>query len=96
MIIDKKICIPHSKTDQEVLKVDMSIVHLKKPVLYNYKPLKVFICFCSNNNDEHLNSLILITDLLQDYKIYEVFENMKEPEEVYNWLLEGFKTKTNN
>jgi transcriptional antiterminator len=96
MIIDDQICIPHSKTDKEVLKADMSIVHLLKPVIYNGKPLRVFICFCSNNNDEHLNSLILISDLLQDYKIYEVFENMKDPKEVYSWLLEGFNKKSNN
>lgn len=90
MMIDENVAIPHTKNKGNVIKTGFSFLRLKKPVYFEGKPLSMFFTFCTVNNKEHLEALILIADVMKSQSLKTAISTLKTPEEILA-LLRGYE-----
>lgn len=83
VVVSPKIALPHYKWGENVKKTGMSLLSLKKPVFFpNGKEVSIVIAFSSLDGKEHLNSLVDLMNLINDYEFREKIENAKNPIEI--------------
>ncbi len=86
IVIAPHIAIAHSRPDHTVIKPDLSIITLEKPVEFGNKdndPVSIVFAFSAKENDGHLNKLTDIAALLEDEEKIEAILRSEEAEEVY-------------
>lgn len=90
MMIDEDVAIPHTKNKGNVIKTGFSFLRLKQPVYFEGKPLSMFFTFCTVNNKEHLEALILIADVMKSDDLKKSMSTLETPEEILE-LLRGYE-----
>ncbi len=89
MIIDDLISIPHASTQKgEIMKSGIVLTILKKPVIFENRPLSIFFSFCSRNNTEHVEALITIANLIKESNFKEAIEKNIDKEALYYLMRE--------
>ena len=72
VVVGENLAIPHSRSDETVLKTGMSLVVLKEPILFpENKKVQIILAFSSLDNKEHLNALAELTELITNYNLIE-------------------------
>ena len=71
-----------------VLKDDMSLILLEKPVEFHCEndPVSVILCVACVNRDSHREALTRVADALMDDAIYDRLAGAKDVEEAYRIL----------
>lgn len=93
MMISPGIIMPHAKGEKNIYKTGMSLITLNNPVKFpNGKEVEILFAFSSLNGKEHLNSMVDLMNLINDYDLKNKLKKMKKPEEVLKLI---YKYKLN-
>ena len=72
VVINDNLAIPHSQSDESVIKTGMGLVTLKKPVFFpNDNKVQIILAFSSLDNKEHISALTDLTELVTNYNLIE-------------------------
>ncbi len=82
MTIEENVAIPHAKNQENVIKTGFSFVRLNKPCLFHNHPLSMFFSFCTLNNKDHLQALVLIADVVKNPTLKKALMEAKTPAQV--------------
>ncbi len=86
MMIDEDVAIPHTKNTGNVHETGFTFIRLQSPIHFENHSLSMFFTFCTRNNKEHLEALILIADIIKDEETKKSMETMSSPEEILAFL----------
>lgn len=86
MLLDEQTAIPHTKTQNNVFKTGFTFIRLKTPVEFNGCSVSLFFTFCSQNNKEHLDSLMLISNLIKSTEHKNTLKMLSTPAQVVEFL----------
>lgn len=83
IVVSEGIAMPHARGGENVCKTGMSLITLKNPVrFYDGKEVEILIAFSSSDGKEHLNSLVDLMNLINDYKLRDNLKKIKKPKDV--------------
>lgn len=72
VVINDNLAIPHSQSDESVIRTGMGLVTLKKPVFFpNDNKVQIILAFSSLDNKEHISALADLTELVTNYNLIE-------------------------
>lgn len=86
MMIDDDVAIPHTRNRNNVMKTGFSFIRLKEPILFDNHPLSMFFTFCTVNNKEHLEALILIAEIIKDDRLKHSIQKLPTAEDILAFL----------
>ncbi|MFI3254766.1 MAG: PTS sugar transporter subunit IIA [Eubacteriales bacterium] len=86
MMIDENVAIPHTKNTGNVEKTGFTFLRLAQPIAFEDRELSMFFTFCTRNNKEHLEALILIADIIKDPVAKKSMETLESPKEILAFL----------
>jgi mannitol operon transcriptional antiterminator len=88
IVIDDGIALPHAGISQNVLKLGVGVVVVKKPVLFpDKKSANIFISFASNENKSHLTILNDLFGLITKYDLKGELLKAKDKYGVINYFI---------
>ncbi|MBQ8994278.1 MAG: PTS sugar transporter subunit IIA [Oscillospiraceae bacterium] len=90
MVLMPNFALAHAEPCAAVLKDDMSLILLEKPVEFHCEndPVTVILCVACVNRDSHREALTRVADALMDDAIYDRLAEAKTVEEAYEILHE--------
>ena len=72
VVINDNLAIPHSQSDESVIRTGMGLVTLKKPIFFpNDNKVQIILAFSSLDNKEHISALADLTELVTNYNLIE-------------------------
>lgn len=86
MMIDTDVAIPHTKNSGNVHKTGFTFIRLSEPLDFADHQLSMFFTFCTRNNKEHLEALILIADIIKDEETKKSMETLATAKEILEFL----------
>lgn len=87
VVISEGIALPHSKTDNTVLKTGMSLVTLKEPVIFpGDKKVSIILSFSSFDMNEHFIALSDLNELIFGHEFFENIMKAKYPKDVIRYI----------
>ena len=87
VVISEGIALPHSKTDNAVLKTGMSLVTLKEPVIFpGDKKVSIILSFSSFDMNEHFTALSDLNELIFGHEFFENIMKAKYPKDVIRYI----------
>ncbi len=86
MMIYSDVAIPHTKNTGNVLKTGFTFIRTASPIDFENHALSLFVTFCTRNNKEHLEALILIADIVKDKLAKQSLQNLATPQEILAFL----------
>lgn len=87
VVISEGIALPHSKTDNTVLKTGMSLVTLKEPVIFpGDKKVSIILSFSSFDMNEHFTALSDLNELIFGHEFFENIMKAKYPKDVIRYI----------
>lgn len=88
MVVAEIIALPHARVTESVIKTDMSLIRLKKPVVFpGNKSVQIIFPFSSVDQNEHIEALSELVTLIEDYDFIKTIENSKTPKELKKFIL---------
>lgn len=87
VVISEGIALPHSNLNNSVFKTGMSLIVLKKPVIFpeNHR-IDIVLAFCSFDKTEHFTALSNLNELIGNHNFYENIKNAKNSKEIIKYL----------
>ena len=87
VVISEGIALPHSKTDNTVLKTGMSLVTLKEPVIFpGDKKVSIILSFSSFDMNEHFTALSDLNELIFGHEFFENIMKARYPKDVIRYI----------
>ena len=87
VVISEGIALPHSKTDNAVLKTGMSLVTLKEPVIFpGDKKVSIILSFSSFDVNEHFTALSDLNELIFGHEFFENIMKAGYPKDVIRYI----------
>lgn len=87
VVISEGIALPHSKTDNAVLKTEMSLVTLKEPVIFpGDKKVSIILSFSSFDMNEHFTALSDLNELIFGHEFFENIMKAGYPKDVIRYI----------
>ena len=87
VVISDGIALPHSKTDNAVLKTGMSLVTLKEPVIFpGDKKVSIILSFSSFDMNEHFTALSDLNELIFGHEFFENIMKARYPKDVIRYI----------
>lgn len=87
VVISEGIALPHSKTDNAVLKTGMSLVTLKEPVIFpGDKKVSIILSFSSFDMNEHFTALSDLNELIFGHEFFENIMKAGYPKDVIRYI----------
>lgn len=87
VVISEGIALPHSKTDNAVLKTGMSLVTLKEPVIFpGDKKVSIIFSFSSFDMNEHFTALSDLNELIFGHEFFENIMKARYPKDVIRYI----------
>lgn len=87
VVISEGIALPHSKTDNAVLKTGMSLVTLKEPVIFpGDKKVSIILSFSSFDMNEHFTALSDLNELIFGHEFSENIMKARYPKDVIRYI----------
>ena len=72
---------------ERLLKTDMSLICLKKPVMFpGNKKVRIILPFASIDQSEHVDALGELVTLVEDYEFVELIEKTSSPKEIIDFI----------
>lgn len=93
MMIDTDVAIPHTKNTGNVHRTGFTFLRLAQPIHFEQHQLSMFFTFCTGNNKEHLEALILIADIIKDEKTKESMQQLSSAGEILEFLAQNEKNR---
>lgn len=94
VIITDKVIIPHAQNEKGVLKTDMCLLILKKPILFpENKEVQIVLTFSSKDNKEHLSALGELIELINNRIFIEKLLKTKRDMDVLKLIKNTLKKK---
>jgi len=68
IVIAPHVALPHARPEQGVIKSQLAVTLFRKGVKFENKetPVKLFIVLAAENNDSHLETLVMLSEILKD------------------------------
>ncbi|MBP2660241.1 MAG: putative IIA-like nitrogen-regulatory protein PtsN [Firmicutes bacterium] len=85
MVIAPGIMLAHARPEDGVLKLSLSLVTLKMPIVFGNEtndPVKLLITLAATNQDSHLSTLAELMELLMSEEDIEKMMNADKEEEI--------------
>lgn len=87
VVISEGIALPHSKTDNAVLKTGMSLITLKEPVIFpGDKKVSIILSFSSFDMNEHFTALSDLNELIFGHEFFENIMKARYPKDVIRYI----------
>ena len=87
VVVSEGIALPHSKTDNAVLKTGMSLVTLKEPVIFpGDKKVSIILSFSSFDMNEHFTALSDLNELIFGHEFFENIMKARYPKDVIRYI----------
>ncbi len=87
IVVSNGIAMPHARGGENVYKTGMSLITLKNPVKFSDgKEVEILIAFSSFDDKEHLNSLVDLMNLINDYEFKDNLKRMKKSKDVLKFI----------
>ena len=89
IVVTKHVALPHAKPEDGANKTAIGICALKNPIVFGNKendPVKYLFCLSSIDGTTHLQAMSDLVTLLGNNDFYEVIDNAKHANEVYNYI----------
>lgn len=87
VVISEGIALPHSKTDNAVLKTGMSLVTLKEPVIFpGDKKVSIILSFSSFDMNEHFTALSDLNELIFGHEFFENIMKARYSKDVIRYI----------
>lgn len=83
------IALPHSKATAGVLKIGISIMTLKEPVVFNHEvndPVDIVITLCAKDNKSHIDMMTEIVAVLMAPNSSERMRNCNDSSEILEFI----------
>jgi len=85
IVLAPSIAIPHARPEHGVLEQGVSIIRLKKPVVFGHPtndPVQLVCAICGTDATNHIGMLQSLAGILGDKAKLEVLLNAKDKEEI--------------
>jgi len=68
IVIAPHVALPHARPEQGVIKSQLAVTLFRKGVKFETKetPVELFIVLAAENNDSHLETLVMLSEILKD------------------------------
>lgn len=89
IVIAPGIAMPHSRPDDSVKKIGMSLITLNNPVNFGSKehdPVEIVVCLCAVDHSSHLKALSELVTFLGDEEFRRIVKNSDNPNEIVNYI----------
>ncbi|MBU5454747.1 PTS sugar transporter subunit IIA [Caproiciproducens sp. MSJ-32] len=94
IVMARGIAMPHGRPEDGVIENSLSIVKLKKPVIFgngDFDPVTLVFAICSKDNKCHIDFLKDLSLIFDDETLLEKVSNSKNKEELKEVILEIYK-----
>ncbi len=88
MVITPNFALAHAAPSDEVIKDDVALITLDKPVLFGspHDPVYIIMAICSKDGKSHMNSLTQIASVLMQENTIDRLIEAKKVDEILNIL----------
>ena len=87
IVISDGVALPHARCEDNVVSTGMSLLSLSDPVIFpGGKEVDLLISISSEDNKEHLDSLVDLMSLLTDHDFKKKVKKMNTPNEVLKFI----------
>lgn len=82
------LAMPHAAPSSDVLRDDVSLLILEKPVKFNCEndPVTLIISICSTDGNAHLNTLRALSEMLSNEEKVEQLKRCRNVEDAYQLI----------
>ncbi len=89
IVIAKHIAIPHAVKRDGVIRSGMSLLTLKTPVEFGHPqndPVSIIFMLAGKENQDHMESLMMLAELLDDRMFMELLETETEKKNILDYI----------
>lgn len=88
-VLAEDIALIHGRPEQGVLKKQIAITLVKKPVIFSEDsfPVRILIALAATDANSHLDIMQLLASIFMDDNKIKTFAECNSPEEIYDFLL---------
>lgn len=96
IIISEGFAMPHEGLDMGTIKMGMSLIRLKNPVIYDkdYEPVEFVCCLSAVDQKSHLKAFFNLVNILSSDGFKDEIRSAKTPREIAE-IIEKYEYKTN-
>ena len=89
IIIAPHVALPHARPEQGVIKSQLAVTLFRKGVKFKNKetPVKLFIVLAAENNDSHLETLVMLSEILKDEGNVEKMISADSAKSLYQYFI---------
>jgi len=89
IIIAPHVALPHARPEQGVIKSQLAVTLFRKGVKFENKetPVKLFIVLAAENNDSHLETLVMLSEILKDEGNVEKMISADSAKSLYQYFI---------
>jgi len=89
IIIAPHVALPHARPEQGVIKSQLAVTLFRKGVKFENKetPVKLFIVLAAENNDSHLETLVMLSEILKDEGNVEKMISVDSAKSLYQYFI---------
>jgi PTS system ascorbate-specific IIA component len=85
-IVAKNLALVHARPEDGVLKQQLAVTVIRKPVVFDNKedePVQLFVTLCATDSNSHLEMLQELAEIMMDESRVEKCVQMETPEALY-------------
>ena len=85
-IVAKNLALVHARPEDGVLKQQLAVTVIRKPVVFDNKedePVQLFVTLCATDSNSHLEMLQELVEIMMDESRVEKCVQMETPEALY-------------
>lgn len=88
IVIAPYVALPHARPEQGVNKSQLAVTLFREGVKFENKetPVKLFIVLAAENNDSHLETLVMLSEILKDEGNVEKMISADSPQSLYQYF----------
>jgi len=89
IVIAPHVALPHARPEQGVIKSQLAVTLFRKGVKFENKetPVKLFIVLAAENNDSHLETLVMLSEILKDEGNVEKMISADSAKSLYQYFI---------
>jgi len=89
IVIAPHVALPHARPEQGVIKSQLAVTLFRKGVKFENKetPVKLFIVLAAENNDSHLETLVMLSEILKDEGNVEKMISVDSAKSLYQYFI---------
>ena len=89
IVVAEHIAIPHAVRRDGVVRSGMSLLTLRTPVEFGHPkndPVSIVFMLAGKKNDDHMESLMMLAELLEDRRFREMLETKTDEKNILDYI----------